>query len=49
MMNALEAIKVATSVKQYVEKEGKTLILSQGKMLKDQNMPEDLKAFLKTG
>jgi len=28
MMNALEAIKIANSVKQYVEKEGKTLILS---------------------
>lgn len=49
MMNGLEAINIAAAVKAFVEKEGKTLMLSQGKMLKDNEMPEDLKAFLKTG
>lgn len=48
-MDGLQAIKVAAAVKAYVSKEGKTLMLSKGKMLNDSEMPEDIKAFLKTG
>ena len=48
MENFTTLIQLAKEVQGYVAQQGKTLPISQGKMLKDEEMPEDLKLFLKT-
>lgn len=48
MENFTSIIEIAKHVQKYVAQQGKTLPISQGKMLKDEEMPEDLKLFLKT-
>lgn len=48
MENITKLIQIAKQVQEYVAQQGKTLPISQGKMLTDEEMPEDLKLFLKT-
>jgi len=49
MKDLLHTTHIAKVVRDYVQHEGKTLIISQGKMLKDDEMPDDIKELLQTG
>lgn len=48
-MDLIHTTSIAKAVRDYVQHEGKTLIISQGKMLRDDEMPDDIKELLRTG
>lgn len=41
-------LDIAQLVKEYMAEEGKTYLFSQGKMLRDEEMPADVKELLKS-